>query len=67
MDSTIFNERLKNALKVLERSVENRTTEKFDWSVPSTFVPFKFTILSIVNEPKEQSDEGCDVDESDVS
>lgn len=60
MDSTIFNERLKNSLKLLERRAENNTKEKFDWNVPSAYVPFRFIIVSVVKEPDAQTDDDDD-------
>jgi hypothetical protein len=60
MDSTIFNERLKNSLKVIERAAENNTKENLDWPVPSSYVPFKLILVSVVAEPKGSSDDEKD-------
>jgi hypothetical protein len=62
VDSTIFNERLKNSLKLLERRAENNIKEKFDWKVPSAYVPFRFTVVSVVKEPDAQTDDDDDDD-----
>ena len=60
MDSEIFKERVVNSLKVLERRAENTTKEQFAWALPSTMVPFKFVLVSIVKEPKPQLDDDDD-------
>jgi hypothetical protein len=55
MDSQIYSVRLINALRLLERNEENRTTEVFNWIIPTAYVPFRYTIVSIMKENDKEA------------
>ncbi|KAL0477960.1 ispH [Acrasis kona] len=52
--SSIYASRLASSLKCLERKEELRNTLPFAYDIPSRFIPFKYVIVSALNEDKSQ-------------
>ncbi|KAL0482350.1 alpha-acetolactate decarboxylase [Acrasis kona] len=50
----VFQARLANALKNLERKEEYRNTIPFNFNVPNRFMPFKYTLVSCFKEDKSE-------------